>query len=468
MNTSVRDQIRNHYKAVDTSQETVGWAEIVARLDTDASPVAAPRRSRRTAVWVAVAAAVVTILLIGVIPLLVNNQETPPAATIVPTTLAESTPTTLGELVLTPGTWSRVPHDETNLGGPGKQSMSDVTVGGPGLVAVGASESEAAVWTSADGVAWSRVPHDEDVFGGPDEQYMNSVTAGGPGFVAVGIDFSGNDPDAAVWTSVDGITWSRVPHDESVFGGTLSQEMNSVTVGGPGLVAVGFDGGHDHMDGSGIEDLDAAVWTSVDGLTWSRVPADDSVFGGPDNQAMQSVTVGGSGLVAVGYDGENDWFEPPGDAAVWTSVDGMTWSRVPHDESVFGVGVVVAMHDVTVGGPGLVAVGIDLVAPGYHPSNLGVWTSVDGLNWSRIPHDEEEFRGGQSVTAGGPGLVAVGNGVWVSANGTVWSQVPDDNGRFGDVDMTSVTVGGPGFVAVGIDFSGDDSDAAVWVSLADD
>ncbi len=78
---------------------------------------------------------------------------------------------------------------------------------------------------------WSRVPHDETVFGGLEEQInMWSVTVGGPGLVAVGSD----GPDAAVWTSPDGITWSQVPHDAAVFGG----EMNSVTVGGPGLVAV--------------------------------------------------------------------------------------------------------------------------------------------------------------------------------------------------------------------------------------
>ena len=41
---------------------------------------------------------------------------------------------------------------------------------------------------------------------------------------------------AAVWTSVNGITWSRVPHDETVFGGASGRWMNSVTVGGPGLV----------------------------------------------------------------------------------------------------------------------------------------------------------------------------------------------------------------------------------------
>ena len=49
-------------------------------------------------------------------------------------------------------------------------------------------------------------PHDEAVFGGEDSQEMTSVTAGGPGLVAVGSDASGGVPDGAVWTSPDGIT----------------------------------------------------------------------------------------------------------------------------------------------------------------------------------------------------------------------------------------------------------------------
>ena len=37
------------------------------------------------------------------------------------------------------------------------------------------------------------------------------------------------------------LTWSRVPHDDAVFGGEGRREMVSVTAGGPGLVAVGSD-----------------------------------------------------------------------------------------------------------------------------------------------------------------------------------------------------------------------------------
>jgi len=81
---------------------------------------------------------------------------------------------------------------------------------------------------------------------------MLGVTADGPGLVAVGYDGPGGDQDAAVWTSPDGTTWTRTPHNETTFGGTGNPWMFGVTAGGPGLVAVG-------LDGSG-GDLDAAVW----------------------------------------------------------------------------------------------------------------------------------------------------------------------------------------------------------------
>jgi hypothetical protein len=111
------------------------------------------------------------------------------------------------------------------------------------------------VWTSPDGITWSRVHDDEAVFGGERDQVMVSVTVGGPGLVAVGSDGSGGDEDAAVWTSPDGFTWSRVPHDEAVFGGEGDQVILSVTIGGPGLAAVGRE-----VSGG---DSDAAVWVAA-------------------------------------------------------------------------------------------------------------------------------------------------------------------------------------------------------------
>jgi hypothetical protein len=194
------------------------------------------------------------------------------------------------------------------------------------------------------------------------------------------------------------------------------------------------------------------------------------VFGGVDSQVIHDVTVGGPGLVAVGNDGgRGPWDNnPENNAAVWTSVDGVIWSRVPNDETVFGSGGNPVMLSVTVGGPGLVAVGAD-----FYPASLAetaVWTSPDGITWTRVP-DDATFSGATSVTAGGPGLVVVGedgdkNAVWTSVDGITWSRVPDDGTVFGGGGsdwISDVTVGGPGLVAVGV--HGDD--AAVWVTKED-
>jgi hypothetical protein len=217
------------------------------------------------------------------------------------------------------------------------------------------------------------------------------------------------DGDAAVWTSVDGLAWSRVPHDETVFGGVDSQQILAVTVGGPGLVAVGNDGGRGPWDNNA--ETHAAVWTSADGVNWSRVPHDETVFGTGGNPVMLSVTAGGPGLVAVGADYyPSELAETP----VWTSPDGVTWTRVPDDATVRG-----SMTSVTAGGPGLVALG----NAWPFGESTAMWTSVDGITWSRVPHDETIFGGHPDwiydVTVGGPGLVAVGNlggdaAVWVS------------------------------------------------------
>jgi hypothetical protein len=222
--------------------------------------------------------------------------------------------------------------------------FSDIVEGGPGLVATGQDE----VWTSRDGTVWTRAD-------GPiGRANIGEVIVGGPGLVAVGQSGS----DAAVWTSQDGTTWTRVPHDEAVFGGPGYQTMSSITVGGPGLVAVGGDRGL------------AAVWTSPDGDRWTRIPHDEAAFGslvphpdwGPDfDPPMKDVIATDAGLIAVGEQivgvdpgsrapGETVG-DPLGQATVWTSRDGTTWSRIPYPESEM------TMNSVAEGGPGLIAVG---------------------------------------------------------------------------------------------------------------
>ena len=432
--------------------------------------------SRRYAARVFAVAFIMVLVGVGIAALVLRPTEVPVGDEPVTETTMAETPTEPSQLESL--TWTRIPID----GG-----MESVTVGGPGLVAV----EGAWVWTSPDGIIWTRAP---DVLDGD----AQSVIAGGPGLVAVGSSEmavpGGVVSGAGVWTSVDGLTWTQVPGDlhtvaesggdDPVFRGAV---MESVTVGGPGLVAVGSTMG----DGGA-----AVVWTSPDGFTWSRVPYDEAVFGGPGGQLMSSVTAGGPGLVAVGSDhgrgGEGrrtvvgieelrELQELPGSAttaaAVWTSPDGFTWSRVPHDEAVFGEAVFggggqLLMSSVTAGGPGLVAVGRHF--DGGASADAAVWTSPDGFSWSRVPHDEEIFGGDaamSSVTTVGSGLVAVGGdraaaAVWTSPDGFTWSRVPHDEAVFGSDEfqwLTSVTAGGPGLVAVGAS-----DDGAVWIATPND
>lgn len=154
--------------------------------------------------------------------------------------------------------------------------------------------------TSPDGLAWSRVPHEEAVFGGAT---MEDVTAGGPGFVAVGSAgnnaFGGFGNHAAVWTSVDGFTWTRVPDDPEVFD-REGQSINAVVSTGAQLVAVGGYGRDDSATSNA-----ALVWTSTDGLTWTLTELDSG------SSRMYDVVATSRGVIAVGQEGRA--------AAIWVA-----------------------------------------------------------------------------------------------------------------------------------------------------
>ena len=131
---------------------------------------------------------------------------------------------------------------------------------------------------------------------------MHGVAAAGPGFVAVGEENWGGVP--AIWTSVDGVSWTRAALDARTFhNGT----MLSVTDVGSGAVAVGANA---HASGG----TGAAVWVSADGISWSPI-ADPTTLGGP--ATIGGVAAGPAGLVAVGT-GEAEgganaaaWLSPP-------------------------------------------------------------------------------------------------------------------------------------------------------------
>jgi len=265
--------------------------------------------------------------------------------------------------------------------------MYDVVArSGGGFVAVGYDVSDAnqrfdaAVWTSPDGLGWSRVPNNAGVFGtGRDaSQVMKAVTETPSRLlVAVGRDGA----EGAVWISSDGRGWTRIRSadlKESNAAGkpTATLELNDVVASGSRLVAVGRRG-----DTSGNRN-EAAVWLSDDeGASWRRVgsPVFEKQSGGPSGgrgQQMRAVSVVPFGFVAVGVDHPNGP-EGPASAAVWTSLDGQVWTPVS-SPSFAGQGDY-SMQAVTSVSHNVVIVG-DAPAPSYRQSQ-----KQDAAVWSTFP-----------------------------------------------------------------------------------
>lgn len=399
---------------------------------------------------------VVDVAVLGETPVAVGWEETPAGADAVAWVVetAEPDPADAEPPEGPALAWQRVAGEEA-LAGAGEQRMEAVAplgaAGAAGWIAVGsvpgaAGDTDGGVWRSSDGHRWDLA----QTLGGPGDQRLLGVAVGGSGLVAVGAD----GESAAVWASSDGSALVRVPHDEATFGGPGDQQARAVTAlpGVVGWLAGGSDGAAGEADG--------AVWLSLDGASWERVP-DDGSLGGPGPQALLGVTAGDSGLTAVGVDGPS--------AAAWASTDGRTWTR----------------RDLGPGQASGVAgrPGGEVVAVGSGPGDgldAAVWRSADALSWARVAGDDLTGPSDQAlaaVVAGEELAVAVGRSdrgggddaaAWASGDGTAWGRSAHDENVFGGDQaqrMTAVSQQEGMVVAVG--WSGSTSearDAAVWVT----
>jgi hypothetical protein len=308
-------------------------------------------------------------------------------------------------------------------------------------------------------LTFTRVPHDELVFGGDFDQAMHRVAAGEDELIAVGSDGPEGEFDAAVWLSSDGRAWERVrPDDPLTFGGEGAQEMYGVTAGPEGrYVIVGSD-----ID-AGLDE-DAAVWT-YDGLVFVREDPTQSALGGQGKQAMSRVIRSAERYIGVGTTGLSAGGVPADgpDAGLWLSVDGKTWVADHSQLQLQGAGdqwmrTIVPFEDGFVGAGRELKDGLD----------AAVWKSDSDFTSFRRTGTTDVFRRRAetqifSVAAGGPGLVAVGvagsggnpdAAVWTSSDGDNWEPIEDDDfGGEGTQLMLGVASTPAGIVAVGYDGS---------------
>jgi hypothetical protein len=323
--------------------------------------------------------------------------------------------------------------------------MTGVTSGPAGLVTVGwiLQDFSGASWLSSDANTWKFTG------GFPAQTLLSAVAANSQRYEAVGRDGDGATP----WTTTDGKTWQKV---SSPAFSDHPLRLTAITPWKGGFVAGGYRGNE-------FFSADADLWVSPDGLTWQEA-TDSPSF---KDARVWGVAANGNTLVAVGQTGSTD---TPGPAIVWTSSDGRTWTRVP-DGPVFAGGRMRAVASVS--SIGFVAVGEDLAG-----DTGRVWTSKDGRAWTLVPSESIFGRPGiqvrmYDVTDSPSGVVVGGTinagvqygeaAIWTSPDGLAWSRTPDGP-EFLDNEITASTRWNERVVAVGDRGAPDAYQATTWLS----
>ena len=187
----------------------------------------------------------------------------------------------LAEVPLPPGQPSQLERPLDPNETQGAVEMLGVAVSGRNLIAWGVStwiyddnsrNFVPVLWASNDGASWTDVSVPQST------RYV--TVAGGPdGFVVE--DSADVWLPSDVWLSADGRSWEHVAEDafgssrwpglQNDDGNRVEMHLSSIAAGDAGYIAVGTDG-LCMLDCSSAETV---IWTSPDGRSWSRLPADD-------------------------------------------------------------------------------------------------------------------------------------------------------------------------------------------------
>ena len=305
------------------------------------------------------------------------------------------------------------------------------------------------ILTTSDGLAWEVTePTGIETRGQARVPVLNGlIEDGGASLLLVGADalddLSGGD--AAVWTSQDGVSWTKGPRSRSLRDG----QMLGVVATEAGFIGVGADG----YPGAGVQRpglRSPAVWDSNDRASWRRT----AIAAGPEPLLMDGIVAIPDGFVAWGGGA------PPGTGASWTSADGADWTRSadPLGGSWGPIGRVAASPESAV------------VAVGCSPQEIGdqvpgLWLSMDqGRTWTEMESEPGLARGCLwDVIWTGDQFLATGAGAQLltSPDGAAWATEPVD-ATMAPVTLRLLMRLGDSIIVFGSMDSDERSTAGIW------
>lgn len=232
------------------------------------------------------------------------------------------------------------------------------------------------------------------------------------------------DPDSGSsmpWFSADGLKWRQGKAMD--MSGVEGSEIVQVDEGPKGLLAVARSGATGLCGTYPI--WIQGLWTSSDGLSWSKVNLRTAFAGA----AVYDVSGGPKGYVADGV--ANDGMT----TAAWVSDDGRAWRATTLPDAAMSAAEV---DNATAFGNGYVLTAENFGGCGPIPLHTAsVWWSADGAGWVQgdLPGSTATLDIGASVfPAGGQGLLAVcstsadhgktvKHSYWTSNDGEAWKTV---------------------------------------------
>jgi hypothetical protein len=305
-----------------------------------------------------------------------------------------------------------------------------------GLLAIGSSRGQAALWKSSDGNKFDMVPLPAGVVGQPAARPVLTDLASGPaGWLAIGSVSTGPTPEGVFVSSKDGSDWKDatppVVRHPTVYGRNSIYYGSSplaATAYGQGWLVAGF-----RRDNGKVS---AAMWRSTDGSNWlpaSGVKPDDLLATTDTTErTVNDVAAVGTAAYAVGGAEKNGVAQP----AVYTSTDGLHWASQVLPMPAGNVGgeldTVSVLPNGTVVGLGAISTG------GTNPKQVAIaYTSTDhGKTWAltvlpgatsaapptgRAAVNDSALLGSRIVAVGALGDRSNPDAaIWSSADGKQW------------------------------------------------